>query len=151
MNRKIVISAVSISLIAALSGCAPIPLSSIASTFNGNSDQRQAGTVTPGVVVSTSPVASVGGGLFSGTRPGEDIVVRMDTNPPQMLSILQPLKSGGTAFTAGESVGVVTRGDRSHVVPLPDADTLPIGTAGTSSQALPPVTQTRLSLTPPHP
>lgn len=149
MNRKVAFAA-SVLVVAALSGCAPSQLSSLLpSGFNGNQQQTPA-QVTPGVVVSVSPVGQVGGGLFSGTKPGEDVIVKTDTNPPQMLSIIQPIANGQAAFTQGERVGVVSsNGGGTRVIPLPNATTnrFPVKTA--EQNALPPLSQTHLTLNPP--
>ena len=149
MNRKVAVLA-GIVVVAALSGCAPSQLSSfLPSSFNGNQSQTPA-RVMPGTVVSVSPVGSVGGGFFSGTQPGEDIIVKTDTQPPQMLSIIQPLESGTPAFTSGEQVGVVysSNGNGTRVIPLPNsANRFPVKTAEQSK--LPPLSHVQMSLNPP--
>lgn len=147
MNRKTSVTAAVLAVTAALSGCAPSQMSSFSSGLGFNSDQQQqAAQVTPGRVVSVSPVGSVGGGFLSGTHPGEDIVVRTFTQPAQMLSVIQPLKSGAPAFTAGEAVGVTTRNGNTRVIPLPGYMPMGSSKAGTVYWHTPPRTGVHMSL-----
>lgn len=151
MKKQIIVVA-SLAVVAALSGCAPSQLSSLLpSGFNGNQQQTPA-QVTPGVVVSVSSAGDIGGGFFTGTHPGIDIVVRTDTQPPQMLSIVQPIQSGTPAFTQGERVGVVynSNGNGTRVIPLPNAtaNRFPVPTA--EQNVLPPIGKVHLSLNPPR-
>ncbi|MDA8377344.1 MAG: hypothetical protein M0Z50_09865 [Planctomycetia bacterium] len=136
---------------AMLAGCAPSQLSSfLPSGFNSNQSQSPA-RVMPGVVVSVAPAGDVGGGLFSGTKPGEDIIVKTDTMPPQMLSIIQQIQSGQAAFTTGEHVGVVysNTGNGTRVIPLPNAtaNRFPVPTA--EQHTMPPISHVQMSLNPP--
>ena len=117
MNRIIIAAAIGSTV--ALSGCAPA-LSSLSSLSSGFGDNQKAAQVTPGVAVDVTPVGSVGGSFLSGTQPGDDIIVKTFTNPPQMLSIVQPIKTGAAAITAGERVGVTTRDGNTRVIPIPD-------------------------------
>ncbi|WP_031571803.1 hypothetical protein [Acidithiobacillus thiooxidans] len=121
-NKKITLPIVaSIAAIAALSGCTPAQINAfVPSGLTPIQQQNVPSQVTPGEVVTVTPVAHVSAGLFAQRQPGVDVIVKTDTSPPQMLSIVQPVRPGSPAFTQGERVGVVyTPGGKTHVIPLP--------------------------------
>ncbi|WP_139113744.1 hypothetical protein, partial [Acidithiobacillus thiooxidans] len=120
--------AASIAVIAALSGCAPAQLTEfIPAGLTPIQQQTVPSQVTPGEVVTVTPVDHVSVGLFAQRQPGVDVIVKTQTAPPQMLSIVQPTTNGSPAFTAGERVGVVYSNDggQMHVIPLPPRTPVP--------------------------
>lgn len=135
MNKKITL-AVSIVAIIALSGCAPAQIAAfIPAGLRPIQQQNVPAQVTPGKIVTVTPVAHVSAGFFAQKQPGVDVIVKTDTSPPQMLSIVQPTTPSSPAFTAGERVGVVyTPGGKTHVIPLPPRTPAPRLTAAGTVQ-----------------
>lgn len=120
-NKKITLTLVaSLAAVAALSGCAPAQIAAFIPSGLRPIQQQTAQQVKPGEVVTVTNVDHVSVGLFAQRQPGVDVIVKTDTSPPQMLSIVQPVRPGSPAFTQGERVGVVyTPGGKTHVIPLP--------------------------------
>lgn len=127
-NKKITLTLVaSLAAVAALSGCAPAQIAAFIPSGLRPIQQQTAQQVTPGEVVTVTPVDHVSVGLFAQRQPGVDVIVKTQTAPPQMLSIVQPTTNGSPAFTAGERVGVVYSNDggQMHVIPLPPRTPVP--------------------------